>query len=221
MDDAEPLQTPVTGSLLVLSGPSGTGKTTLARALLEADPDLVQVPSVTTRAPRGAAEAAAYEFVSEDDFRRMAEQGRFAQWIHPTTGVYYGTPREPLDAALDAGRDVVLDYSPEGFLNLRRRYPAQTVGVFVMAPSVREMARRLAARGTESARQIAFRRAMAARDFDFVDQHDYHVINDDLVATRELLLSIRRAERARIARQQGLLEAYARRSSPTLLRYYD
>ncbi|MFE2886888.1 guanylate kinase [Streptomyces graminifolii] len=221
MDDAEPLQTPVTGSLLVLSGPSGTGKTTLARALLDADPDLVQVPSVTTRAARRTGESTVYEFVSEADFRRMADQGRFAQWIHPTTGVYYGTPREPLDAALAAGRDVVLDYSPEGYLNLRRRYPAHTVGVFVMAPSVREMARRLAARGTEDERQLAFRSAMAARDFDFVDQHDYHVINDDLTETREILLSIRRAERARIARQQGLLEAYARRSSPTLLRYYD
>jgi guanylate kinase len=208
------------GCLFVLSGPSGTGKTSLALAMLASEPALGYTRSVTTREPRGLGEQH-YDYVSRDEFRRMVENDEFAQWIHPSFDEYYGTRRAPVAEALAQGRDLVFDYSPEGYLNLRRRYPQATVGIFVMAPSVREMDERLAGRGTENVNELALRRQMAERDFDFVDQHDYHVINDDFDVTLEILLSIRRAEKARLSRQHGALKRYSAHRRPTLLRYYD
>ncbi|MDX3230406.1 hypothetical protein [Streptomyces sp. ME19-01-6] len=218
--ESSPLAAEPAGCLFVLSGPSGTGKTSLAAAMTEADPRIGHTRSVTTRLPRSAAEAH-YDYVSRDKFLSMIDDGMFAQWIHPSFDEYYGTLREPVEAALSQGRDLVFDYSPEGYLNLRRLFPDHTVGIFVMAPTVASMKERLAGRGSESADELVLRRRMAERDFDFVDQHDYHVINDDFEQTLEVLLSIRRAEKARLARQRSVLAAYAQHSRPTLLRYYD
>lgn len=215
-----PLEVTSSGILLVLSGPSGIGKTSLVTAMRENDPSIAYARSVTTRQPRKGTEEH-YDFVSREEFLRMVERDEFIQWIHPSFDEFYGTPRAPVDAALANGQDLVFDYIPEGYLNLRRFYPQQTVGVFVMAPSVAEMRRRLRKRGTEFGDELVHRQRMAERDFDFVPMHEYHVINDDFDRTLRIIEAIRLAEKARIQRQPGVTEQYAQHSVKTLLRYND
>jgi len=215
-----PLKVPSSGILLALSGPSGIGKTSLITAMREQDPGLGYTYSVTTRKPRKGIEEH-YEFVSREKFLGMVERDEFIQWIHPSFDEFYGTLRAPVEEALAEGRDMVFDYIPEGYLNLRRYYPQQTVGVFVMAPSIAEMRRRLTKRGTEFGEELTHRQNMAERDFDFVAEHEYHVINDDFDETLHTIQSIRRAERARLTRQSGVVDQYRHHSNKTLLRYYD
>ncbi|TVZ84923.1 guanylate kinase [Streptomyces sp. BK340] len=218
--DTAPFLTAPSGLLFVLSGPSGTGKTSLAQALVEADPALGHARSVTTRKPRPGWGEEHFDHVSRDEFLWMVADGEFAHWFHPSYDEYCGTLRTPLERALSAGRDLVFDYCPEGYLNLKRCFPGQTVGVFVMAPSVELMDQRLAGRGSENTEERELRHARALRDFNFVDQHDYHVVNDEFGHTLETLRAIRRAEKARLCRQQPVLDAYARYAEPTMLRYH-
>jgi len=209
-------------TLFVLSGPCGSGKTSLALALLDQDPELGYTRSVTTKRPRdGARSEERYDYVSRGEFIEMVAAGEFVQWIHPSYDEYYGTRRAPVEAAIRGGRDMVFDYCPEGYLNLRRFYPEHVVGIFLMAPDVETLRRRLFGRGTESDDELELRYQMALQDFEFVDQHDYHVVNDDFEQTLETVGAIMRAEKARLARQPGVVDAYRRQARPSLLRYYE
>lgn len=220
MVDIVSLSTSPRSCLLVLSGPCGTGKTSLARALLEADSSLLYSRSVTTRQPRsGSVEN--YEYVTREEFLSRVEKREFVQWINPSYDEYYGTLRQPIDDAIARRRDMIFDYCPEGYLNLRRAYPAFVTGVFVMAPDVETMSARLRNRGTENDAELAMRYRMALQDFNFVDLHDYHVVNADFDHTFETLKAILIAEKAKVGSQPGLIENYASYSQPTLLRYYD
>jgi guanylate kinase len=205
--------------LFVLSGPCGTGKTSLAMSWREMVPDLGYTNSVTTRKPRSAAENH-YDYIPRDEFIELVESGEFIQWIHPSYDEYYGTRRAPVEKAIAEGRDLVFDYCPEGMLNLKRAFPDNVVTIFIMTPCVEEMQKRLAGRGTEDTGEQALRYQMALRDFNFVDMHDYHIINDDFNETLLQLQAIRRAEKSRFIRQPGLKKEYGRHARPTLLRYY-
>ena len=206
--------------LFVLSGPCGTGKTSLALAWLEAEGDMLYTRSVTTRRPRqGTVEN--YDYISRDQFAARVERGEFVQWIHPSYDEYYGTRRAPIEEAIANGQDMVFDYCPEGYLNLRRAFPDHVVGIFLMAPTVEAMEKRLEGRGTEREAELKLRHRMALADFNFVDQHRYHVINDDFDQTLVQLRAIRVAEKARLARQRAVLDTYAHHARPALLRYYD
>jgi guanylate kinase len=207
----------VSGLLLVLSGPGGVGKTSLVMEWCRRDSSLRYTTSVTTRSPRLKAEQ--YEHVDENEFAALVAKGEFIQWINPPGLEFYGTRRAPIDESLAEGADMVFDYCPEGYLNLRRAYPNDVVGIFVMAPSIETMRERLEQRGTEADGEVDVRVEMARKDFAFINSHDHVVINDDFETTMTTIEAIRRAEHHRVGRSVDV-ERFAALASPALLRYY-
>lgn len=166
---------------VVLAATSGTGKTTLARRLLEASDRYVFSISATTRPPRiGERDGVDYHFLSEPDFERRVEAGDFAEWAR-VHGRYYGTLRSTLEEAAEAGRHVVLDIDVQGARQIRESIP-DAKAVFVVPPSVDAMMRRLVGRGTEPRREVARRLRSAVEELQAVPEFDYVVVNDDLEA---------------------------------------
>lgn len=211
-------------TFFVVSGPGGTGKTTLIREWLKREPDLHYVANITTRKPRDPSKVCEENFfihVSPVEFRELVEKNHFAQWVNPSPGKYYGTPRAPLDEAIEKGHDVVFDYTPQLYLNLRRRYREQVVGIFVAPPDLTELRRRLERRDTESGKELEIKYEMALQDFDFVDEHEYHVVNDDFDDALRQLQAIRVAEKAKLARQKQVLQRYMAQARTCMMFYYD
>ncbi len=208
----------------VLSGPGGTGKTTLIKRWLEDCPDLGYVPNVTTRKPRPASqvdESGFYEFVSREEFRGLVERDAFAQWVNPSEGKYYGTPIAPLNEAITEHRDLVFDYTPQLYINLRRQFRDQVVGIFIIPPTFSELLARLRSRGTEAGTELHIKEQMAVQDLGYIDEHHYHVVNDDLDSTLAVLKSIRVAESHRLDRMIGIRDLCQARSPRTMMFYYD
>ncbi len=176
------------GLLLVLSAPSGAGKTTLARRFVASRPDAQFSISVTTRAPRGAErDGVDYHFVAADRFAALVEQDAFAEWAE-VHGQRYGTLRTTVDEALAAGRIAVFDIDVQGGAQVKGRWPREAVAVFVLPPSLTELERRLRARSTDAESAIQRRLAAARSEIERgLAQSDYVIVNDDLdTALREL-----------------------------------
>ena len=166
------------GLLLVLSAPSGTGKTTLARRFVQARPDAAFSISVTTREPRGAErDGVDYRFVDSLTFQQMIEQDELVEWAE-VHGNFYGSPLSAVDRAFSSGGIAVFDIDVQGGQSIQRRYP-EAVLVFVLPPSMAELERRLRDRGTESEDAIR-RRMLAARSEveHWARAYDYLVVND-------------------------------------------
>jgi len=183
----------------VIAAPSGAGKTSLARALVERTPDLVFSMSATTRPPRPTERAGRdYRFVDNPEFDRLLAGGELLEsaWVHAHR---YGVLREGVDRALETGRSVVLDIDVQGARSVRRLY-ADAVLVFVLPPSAAELARRLASRGSESEQQRLARLRTALEELQAVPEFDYVVVNDDFESALAALLSIVAAERQRRTR---------------------
>ena len=171
------------GLMLVLSSPSGAGKTTLSRQLLECDGSVTMSISTTTRAPRsGEGEGKDYFFVSPSMFTQMAQGGAFLE--HALVfGHHYGTPKEPLILALARGRDVLFDIDWQGTQQLRQQAGDDLISIFVLPPSHEELERRLRARAQDAEDVVQARMAKANNEISHWAEYDYVVINDDLEST--------------------------------------
>jgi guanylate kinase len=182
------------GHLYIVTAPSGAGKTTLVRLLLERDPGIRLSVSHTTRAPRAGEEnGIAYHFVDEAAFLEMIRANDFLEWAE-VHGNYYGTSRRWIESEMAAGRDVLLEIDWQGAQQVRQVFPA-AIGIFILPPSIGELERRLSGRGTDSAATIARRMAAARDEMRHVGEFDYVIINDDLQQALEDLRSVTRASR--------------------------
>ncbi len=187
--------------MMVLSSPSGAGKTTIARHLLERQPDLIMSVSATTRAPRATeVDGRDYIFIDHETFEYMARNDAFLE--HATVfGNRYGTPRSTVEAALSSGQDVLFDVDWQGTQQLRENAEKDLVGVFVLPPSHAELERRLTNRAQDSADVVAARMAQAANEMSHWPEYDYVVVNhsiDDTVAKVEAILAAERHRRHRL-----------------------
>lgn len=183
-------------NVFIVSAPSGSGKSTLLRRVLAADPRLVFSISYTTRPPRGKeVHGADYFFVDRDEFERLVERGEFLEWAE-VFGYYYGTHRRFHDAALAAGRDLVLDIDVQGARQLKKRFP-EAVSIFILPPSRAELEARLRARSEDSAETIRRRLQGAAVEIRECRGYDYVIVNREIPEAAGELASVFAAERLR------------------------
>ena len=194
------------GILLVLSSPSGAGKTTITRALVARDPLLALSVSATTRPKRtGEIDGKDYHFVEPRKFAAMVDNGELLE--HATVfGNSYGTPRAPVIAAIEAGRDIITDIDWQGTQQLQAKIGADLVSVFVLPPSMAALEARLRARAQDSAEVVRSRMAKSSEELSHWDAYDYVVVNDDIEDSVRRAQAILSAERVRKQRQVGLAE---------------
>src|SRR6266540_7004045 len=184
------------GALIVVSAPSGAGKTTLCHEVRQMIPDLFYSFSYTTRVPRpGEVTGKDFHFVTEAEFLEMREREEFAEWAE-VHGNHYGTPVTALEGALRRGLDVLLDIDTHGARQLRQRYP-EAVTVFIMAPSLAELEARLRERKSDAAGEIARRLVQARAEMAQWREYDYLIINRDVKEAVERLATIIQGERWR------------------------
>lgn len=192
------------GLMLVLSSPSGAGKSSIAWAILAADAAITMSVSATTRPPRpGEIDGRDYHFVDGAHFDRLVADDALLEWAEVFAN-RYGTPRAPIEAALRAGRDVLFDVDWQGFRQLRARAAADVVGVFILPPAREELEHRLRRRAQDDDRVIAQRMARATAEMSHYVDYDYVVINRDLAAAVAAVQAILAAERLKRVRQTGL-----------------
>ncbi|MFZ3032568.1 MAG: guanylate kinase [Parvibaculum sp.] len=192
------------GLMLVLSSPSGAGKTTLSRRLLDSDPELTMSVSATTRHPRpGEVDGKDYYFLKTEDFGIMRNQGEFLESAKVFDN-YYGTPRGPVEEALKAGRDVLFDIDWQGTQQLTENAKGDLVKVFILPPSAYELERRLKTRAQDSDEVVARRMEEASEEISHYSEYEYIIVNDDVDNTFRELQAILHAERLRLERQTGL-----------------
>ncbi len=192
------------GLMLVLSSPSGAGKTTLSRRLLQSDSEIVMSVSATTRPPRSnEIDGQDYFFITPEKFDSMVQAGEFLE--HACVfGNKYGTPRAPVMAALAAGRDVLFDIDWQGTQQLKQQARDDLASVFVVPPSKAELERRLRIRALDSEDVVRERMAKASDELSHWAEYDYLLMNDDIQHAMGRLEEILRVERSRRARQPGL-----------------
>ena len=192
--------------MLVLSSPSGAGKTSISRRLLAEETGIVMSVSATTRPPRpGEVDGKDYYFYDQETFARMIANNEFLE--HATVfDNSYGTPKKPVWDALDSGQDVLFDVDWQGTRKLRESAREHLVSVFILPPSIAELENRLKGRGQDSDEVVAGRMARAKSEMSHYEEYDYIVINDDLDASVENVKAILKAERLRKDRRTGLLD---------------
>jgi len=203
------------GLMLILSSPSGAGKTTIARKLLEEDGEIAMSVSVTTRPMReGEVEGRDYYFVDQAEFDRMVEDNAFYEWA-TVFGHSYGTPKAQIRAGLKDGRDFLFDIDWQGTQQLYQKAEVDVVRVFILPPSLEELHRRLIGRNTDAPEVIAARMARAQAEISHWDGYDYVVVNDDVETCFGKVREILDAERMRRTRQTGLIDFVRMLSSST------
>jgi guanylate kinase len=194
------------GLLIVLSSPSGAGKSTIARMLLEADDEVTISVSATTRPKRpGEIDDVDYHFVDDSRFEQMVDNGDFAEWAY-VFDHRYGSPKEPIKEALKIGHDILFDIDWQGTQQLRGAFGTDLVRIFVLPPSMQELERRLRSRGTDSEDVIESRMRRAASEIGHWGEYDYVLINEDMDECLQEVRTIIEAERLRRDRRPYLFD---------------
>ena len=189
---------------MVLSSPSGAGKTTLARRLIEADPGIAMSVSVTTRPPRpGEVNGRDYHFIDEAAFKRMREADELLEWARVFDN-FYGTPRPPVEKAIKSGRDILFDIDWQGAQQLSEKLKHDVVRVFILPPSAAALEKRLQTRAQDSADVVRRRMDAASAEISHWPEYDYVIVNASLDASMAGLKAILGAERLKRERLDGL-----------------
>lgn len=197
------------GVCLVISAPSGAGKSTIANALRAADPRVKHSVSITTRAPRpGETDGVHYHFRSMEQFKEMADQGELLEWAS-VFGRGYGTPRAPVEAALSAGQDMVFDIDWQGHRQIRAALPDDVVSLFVLPPSLAELERRLTGRASDAPEEIRKRMDAALDEISHWEEFDHVIVNAELDRAIAETQAVLNAARLRTTRQTGLADFVA------------
>ncbi|SIP93594.1 guanylate kinase [Rhizobium sp. RU20A] len=194
------------GLMLVISSPSGAGKSTIARTLLETDKGIGLSVSVTTRPRRPSEiEGVHYDFVSKTQFERLRDSDALLEWAE-VHGNFYGTPREPVEIAMSEGRDMLFDIDWQGAQQLQDKMAADVVSIFVLPPTMTELQSRLHRRAEDTDEVIRTRLANSRSEIAHWGEYDYVIINDDLTAAFDAIQSIVKAERLRRDRRHGMFD---------------
>ncbi len=183
--------------VIIVSGPSGVGKTTLCKRVMQLDGNLFYSVSATTRPRReGEVHGKDYYFLSVEQFEEWIEKGKLLEWARVYDN-YYGTPLDPVIENFNRGKDVIMDIDVQGKRQIERNFRGRVISVFVLPPSVDELLERLEQRGAETPEQFEKRKRLIMRDLEYRWEYDYWLINDDLDKAVGELYSIIKAERLR------------------------
>ncbi|HEX3014955.1 MAG TPA: guanylate kinase [Desulfobacteria bacterium] len=189
------------GLLIVLSGPSGAGKGTLCKELVAAVPNLHVSVSATTRPPRrGEVNGKHYYFVSDQEFAALLQENKLLEYAE-YCGKYYGTPQSEVEKAINTGKDIILEIEIQGALKVKEKFP-HGIFIFIVPPSLDELAARISKRGTESQAAIRQRLTQASRELEYVSEYDYVVVNDKIETAVEKLKAILTAEKCKVKRRK-------------------
>ncbi|MBB4479739.1 guanylate kinase [Rhizobium sp. MC63] len=203
---SSPVQIARRGLMLVISSPSGAGKSTIARTLLEQDRQIGLSVSVTTRQRRPSeVEDVHYHFKSVREFERLRDSDALLEWAE-VHGNFYGTPREPVEQAMAEGRDMLFDIDWQGAQQLQEKMSADVVSIFVLPPTMTELQSRLHRRAEDSEEVIQTRLANSRAEIGHWREYDYVIVNDDLNAAFDSVQSIVKAERLRRDRRHGMFD---------------
>lgn len=171
----------MSNKVIIFSAPSGSGKSTIVSHILKLHPEMEFSISATSRAPRGQERnGIEYHFFTADEFRKMIAEDKFVEYEEVYAGSFYGTLKSEVQRIWDKGHVIIFDVDVKGGVNLKKYFGDKALSVFIQAPSVEELRKRLVARGTDSAEAIAKRVAKASEEMTYADKFDYILVNDDL-----------------------------------------
>lgn len=194
------IKTKKRGSLIIISGTTCAGKGTVIKKLLERNKNMVLSLSYTSRPIRkGEVDGIDYKFISHEEFERKIKNGDFLEYAKVRYGEYFGTPKENIENLLEAGKDVILEIDVQGAKQIKKKLP-ETILIFIMAPSMEEVKRRIKARGAETAEQIVDRFQTAYREINEVNKYNYVVVNDNLEKAIQKVEAILISEKCRVDR---------------------
>ena len=190
------------GKLFVISGPSGTGKGTICKEILDADKNIRLSVSMTTRSPRqGEEHGVHYFFATHDEFRELIAGDGFMEYAE-VFGNYYGTPKKQVKEWLDQGTSVILEIDVQGALQVKKNFP-EGILIFILPPSMEELRNRIIGRGSETEESMARRLGAALEEINNIGQYDYRVVNDDLQEAVSQVQAVISAEQCRVSNEEA------------------